>query len=438
MWFPSSLPHLKFLLLGLLGAVLMVQQTVAAGQLRETVIYNFRGLPDGRYPATGLVMDKATGALLGTTGWGGSGDCPYVYPPAAAVSASGYRPVGCGTVFRLDPPTGGGEWKEAVIYSFTSQGVPNEADANPSGLFEDRNGVFYGTTFYGGRASSGTVFALSRPVGDRRTWLKTDLVNFTIPFGINPYAEVMMDNKSGALYGATSSDGPLGPFKSLGTLYRLVPPSGGKIGWTPSVLFNFTGRNGATPAASLIMDGSGALYGTTLSGGVHNFGEVFRVDPSSKTEKTLFSFDGAGGAYPQAPVIIDRGGALAGTTSSGGPFNVGTIFELRRFGSAWKQTVLWGFSVADGASPTAGLIKGADGALYGTTSGGGKYHKGTVFKLTPPSLGAEWTLTVLHAFSGGDGDTPAAPLIMDDAGALYGTTLLGGSQNYGVVFKIAP
>jgi uncharacterized repeat protein (TIGR03803 family) len=405
----------------------------ALDQPRETVLYDFAGLPDGRYPVNGLLLDRTTGALFGTTSWGGSGNCPYIYPPAIALASAGFQLNGCGTVFALEPPSAGGTaWRERVLYSFPAQAT-NEYNINPSALVEDRSRVLYGATTYGG---GGTVFALSPPAADGRAWRFNLLATLNSRVGRQPYSGVVMD-ASGALYGTTSVAAP----KRWGTVFQLLPPASGAALWQFSLVFGFNGKNGSTPVAPLAIGHAGELYGTTYVGGAYNLGEVFRLRPSSSlapwTETTLLSFTGKSGAYPEAPVIVDKRGDLYGTTSIGGPGGRGTVFQLSLTGNGWRNSVLWGFGGADGAVPTAGLIMDATGALYGTTSAGGRYGRGTAFKLSPPLMvGTPWTLTVLHDFRGRDGDTPAAPLMMDGSGGLYGTTLRGGTQNYGVVFKV--
>jgi uncharacterized repeat protein (TIGR03803 family) len=107
-----------------------------------------------------------------------------------------------------------------------------------------------------------------------------------------------------------------------------------------------------------------------------------------------------------------------------------------------SETVLYNFKgQSDGANPQGGLIADTEGALYGTTVKGGSHNQGTVFKLTPPAAGqTQWTETVLYSFTGAaDGGTPVAALIFDTHGALYGTTQSGGSSNNaGTVFKLTP
>jgi len=169
------------------------------------------------------------------------------------------------------------------------------------------------------------------------------------------------------------------------------------------------------------------------------------------TETVLYSFAGQNGdgANPYAGVVIGHDGALYGTTAGGGASGQGTVFRLappRLPGGAWTETVLYSFSGAsDGAFPMAALTVGPGGILYGTTGGGGAANAcsscGTVFELTPPSGSGPWQETVLHSFQGpssGDGFHPAAGVSIGAGGALYGATELGGTLGWGAVFKLTP
>src|SRR5579864_3085558 len=215
---------------------------------------------------------------------------------------------------------------------------------------------------------------------------------------------------------------------------------------TFTVLHSFTGpsTDGAIPTAALVKDAADNLYGTTAFGGLSNcsvFGDVgcgtiFKLDPSGN-ETVLHRFFGADGAFPAASLVRDAAGNLYGTTVNGGGagfcrnFGCGTVFKLDPSGAL---TVLHAFvGSSDGGNPTAGLIMDAAGNLYGTTGFGGDFGPGAVFKLDPS--GNE---TTLHSFSGPDGREPSAPLIMDAAGNLYSTTFRGGAANAGNVFKLDP
>ena len=217
---------------------------------------------------------------------------------------------------------------------------------------------------------------------------------------------------------------------------------------TLRVLHAFTKSDGANPYAGLIRDAKGNLYGTTLFGGNPGGGTVFKLDTKG-TEKVLYGFAGGNdGAQPYAGLVLDPAGTLYGTTFFGGTGNgnscaggCGTLFKVTKAG---KETVLHSFcsvdNCADGGSPIAGLVLDKKGNLYGATNVGGAHDLGTVFKLD--KSGKE---TVLHSFAGGmtDGANPYyVGLLMDEAGNLYGATLLGGDLSCnagvgcGVVFKV--
>ena len=151
---------------------------------------------------------------------------------------------------------------------------------------------------------------------------------------------------------------------------------------TESVLHSFAndGTDGFEPYATLIVDGKGNLYGTTSSGGAHNFGMVFKLTPTG-TEKVLYSFGGgADGAHPQFG-LVRKAGILYGVTPEGGAFGLGAVFKVNASGI---ETVLYSFSGgSDGASPYAGVIADPSGNLYGTATAGGSKSGGVVFELKP-------------------------------------------------------
>jgi len=168
---------------------------------------------------------------------------------------------------------------------------------------------------------------------------------------------------------------------------------------TETVLYRFMpGTDGEFPSASLIMDKSGILYGTTTEGGHGPLpGTVFKLTPPAKgksawTEKLLYTFGNhvGDGVHPYAGLIADDAGVLYGTTEQGGISGHGAVFRLTPPGpgkTAWTEKPHYSFKgKPDGDAPVAGLTIGADGALYGTTQYGGSGF-GTAFRLTPPAAG---------------------------------------------------
>jgi uncharacterized repeat protein (TIGR03803 family) len=403
-----------------------------------TVLHTFTDSPDGAVPFAELFRDT-TGNLYGTTHGGGC------------------TSYGCGTVFKLDPAG-----NETVLYRFGS--VPSGLDPQDpyAAPVMDTAGNLYGTTRDSGAFGGGTVFRLD-------TSGNLTVLHSFAPGGADgasPYAGLVLDT-AGNLYG-TATASVLAP---NGTVFKIDTAD------NFTVLHTFTGPDGAGPGG-LIIDAAGNLYGATGGGGsgacpdlagfVAPCGTVFKLDPSGN-ETVLYSFKrGSDGGNPAAGLLMDAAGNLYGTTLTGGSGTsgtcsgetglpgCGTIFKLDASGN---ETVLYSFKAgSDGALPYAGLVMDALGNLYGTTSEGGPgtctgrnqvvVGCGTVFKLDPS--GNE---TVLHSFTGSsDGAFPLyGYLVMDTTGNLYGTassggfgttnaggpcTVVGGLGGCGTVFKL--
>ena len=205
---------------------------------------------------------------------------------------------------------------------------------------------------------------------------------------------------------------------------------------TFTTLVSFSGANGSLPQARLTIDGSGNLYGTTGMGGVApgNYGIVFELSgPSHTTFTTVAKFDGNDGGTPLAPITIDPHGTLLGTTSTGGPANVGNVFRLAGLRHRRIEPLVT-FTGPNGSTPESGLISDAAGNLYGTTYIGGTGQFGTVFELLASD---HKHIVTLHSFSGQDGAFSVSPLVADSAGNLFGTMFEGGAQNVGLVFELS-
>ena len=126
------------------------------------------------------------------------------------------------------------------------------------------------------------------------------------------------------------------------------------------------------------------------------------------------------GSYADA-LVFDQAGNIYGTTSAGGAYGFGVVFKLTRSGQSWTESVLWRFTGgSDGGNPLSGLIFDSAGNLYGTTQSGGAHQAGAVYELSP--LGSGWTQQTLYSFSGEDGDGyPYGGVTRDAQGNLYGT-----------------
>lgn len=319
--------------------------------------------------------------------------------------------------------------KYTVLHTFTGG---TDGFAPTAALIEDESGNLYGTTFEGGAVGQcsfgygcGVVFKVD-PAGNY-----TVLHTFTQGAdGENPWSDLIRD-QDGNLYGTASvTESEL----CCGTVFKLDPTG------NYTVLHVFNGVDGSHPLGGLARDESGNLYGTTAGGG-NGYGVVFKLDSTGR-ETVLYTFTGgADGSSPYADLLRDQTGNLYGTTTSGGEGACGgeacgVIFKIDPAGN---YIVLHTFTgEADGGGSYSGLYQDADGNLYGTTYYGGDVSCGcgVVFKLDPTG-----TETVLHAFTGGaDGANPAARLVRDSQGSLYGTTNFGGSgdgqSGYGVVFKL--
>jgi uncharacterized repeat protein (TIGR03803 family) len=211
------------------------------------------------------------------------------------------------------------------------------------------------------------------------------------------------------------------------------------------LLASFNGTNGANPQAPVIRGRDGNLYGTTVAGGTNGgFGTVFRV-ASDGTINSLFSFNGTNGSSPMCALFQDADGTIYGTTSAGGPdfggspySGNGSIFKVLTNEDVITLHFFAGYPY-DGYQPGFGrLCRGADGALYGTTQGGGTNAYGTIFKMTTDgkvSLVYSFTRPDPVTGTNVDGCQPSAGLVLADDGGLYGVTMRGGAYGVGTLFR---
>lgn len=351
----------------------------------------------------------------------------------------------------------------------------------------DGQGNLYGTTYSGGEYGDGIVYQLV-PNG-KGAWTENIVHSFsyyTDPLGSTPFGWVVLD-AVGNIYG----EAQVGAAYGYGAVFELSPDGSG--GWLPNVLWSFDGPNSdpyagptmdmtgnlfgnadgafelsfnsgdwietplcqfdscGTGDEGVILDSRGDLYGTTMALGAYQKGSVFelRQQLGNWQLTVLHSFrgtpDGEGNTFGQ--LAMDSSGNLYGATGGGGknicnaPAYCGIVYELSpQAGGRWQETILYDFQTGPtGNHPSAGLTLDHAGNLYGVTAYGGSSgcDCGVVYELSP-GAGGTWTYKVLHTFHGTDGYYPAANLVLDGKGHLYGTTTSGGPNSSGVVFEIIP
>ena len=264
----------------------------------------------------------------------------------------------------------------------------------------------------------------------------TTLASFDESNGWCPYAAPVQAT-DGNFYGITEAGGAYG--NNSGMVFKMTPAG------TLTGLYSFCSQSNCTdgdsPFGGLVQATDGNFYGTTWDGGTYGLGTVFNITPAG-TLTTMHSFDGADGSNPSAGLLQVSNGNFYGTTYGGGANDncgsegCGTVFEITANGSL---TTLYSFcpqpQCVDGANPQAALVQTTDGNFYGTTVLGGANNSGTVFRITPSG-----TLTTLYSFCSQpkctDGNEPRAGLVQATDGNFYGTTWTGGTYGDGTVFKI--
>ena len=389
-------------LLGMLLVVVVLGLADGAGAQTLTTLYTFTGLSDQVFPE-GTLIQGSDGSFYGTTS-GGSG----------VVSTQQFY----GTVFRITP---GGSLSNLWVFTGGSDGAFTSA-----ALVQGSDGDFYGTTRNGGDNGWGNVFRVS-PSGSL-----TNLYSFDVPPSqALPYAGLILGT-DGNFYGTTGYGGNTngGAFYGRGSVFRMSP-SGNLTN-----LHSFSGPDGWAPYAGLVQGTDGNFYGTTYAGGTstncpNGCGTVFRMSPDGSLTN-LWSFSGkSDGANPYAGVVQGADGNFYGTTVAGGSHATGTVYRISPGGSL---TNLWSFTGgSDGANPW-GLVQGSDGNFYGTTPSIGAGHSGTVYRISPNG-----SFTNLWSFANGsDGSNPQAGLVQGSDGSFYGTTsqLSSGPNKFGTVFKL--
>ena len=352
---------------------------------------------------------------------------------------SGGGAYGLGSVFELTPGLGG-QWAETILHSFCQPHNCGDGSAGLSGVIIDSKDSLFGLstagTFEMTPGSGGWTFKVIYGAGGDAMPLTND----------PGQCDLLLDGP-GNLYSPCFSFGK----NYKGAVSELLP---GSDGWKEKNLYDFCTHprggvclGGNYPAFRLAWDTAGNLYGVTTEGGAHKAGVAYELEHTAGTwkEHVLHSFpafDGDGYNF-YAGLAVDSSGNVYGTTLQGGKNQgAGTVFELSpQQNGTWKETILTDFpnSRQNGAGPAAAVVLDKTGNLYGTTTAGGDpgCGCGVVFKMTRKS-GGNWKYSVLHRFIGQDEWSPQASVVLDDKGNIYGTTAEGGANGAGVVFEITP
>jgi uncharacterized repeat protein (TIGR03803 family) len=270
------------------------------------------------------------------------------------------------------------------------------------------NGSLYGTTLNSGDYGRGMVFEIT-PEG-KLTTLYSFCSESQCADGSNPFVGLVLAT-DGNFYGTTGTGGA----NDFGTFFKITPA--GKL----STLHSFTNyERGLGQIWALLQASDGNFYTTTDYGGNYKRGSVLKITPGGEVTilHSFCSTDCTDGEYPSGGLVQGTDGNFYGTTEFGGTNGYGNVFKITPAG---ELTTLYSFGSQpdDGKFPGAGLFQGANGNFYGTTSSGGAYGKGEVFEITPGGQ-----LAVFHSFE--HTNTPDAALVQATNGSLWGTTEYGG------------
>jgi uncharacterized repeat protein (TIGR03803 family) len=379
-----------------------------------SIIYNFAGDSDGEYVDSDLVIDGA-GNLYGTSVQGGR--------------------FGSGTIFRVTPTANGST--HTVLYSFTGGADGGEPY---KGVTLDGAGNLYGTAVTGGGGSCeggcGVAYKLTNSGG---VWTQTVIHTFAGGDDGSGPGSGLTVGWHGTIYGVT----PTGGANGLGVVYKLQPMPDGTYKLT--VLHAFTGGvDGEGGSAGRLLLHDGSLYGVTTAGGANGKGVAFKITPTQGVWQftTIYAFKGQPDAgFPYSTLTMDSQGRLYGTTYYDGAHNLGSVYQLTlRHDGTWREQVLYSFKGGtDGSGSIGNVVIDKAGAIYGTTSAGGaSCNCGVIFKVAHLFDGG-WKETVRYRFKGApDGAFAYNGMVGDTAGNFYGTTVHGGTTDDGVIYKLTP
>ena len=315
---------------------------------------------------------------------------------------------GAGVIFTVN--TDGSNYN--VEHNFTTA-----TGSSPyASLFLASDGLFYGTTYYGGSGAKGTVFKY-----DTLTNTHIKLHDFTGANGHNPSC-TFIEAPNGKLYGTTW----VGGSSNLGTLFEM------DITQNPPVFtkkIDFNGTNGSALQSGLLITSDDRIFGVTQTGGTNGYGVIFEYHYTNNTLTIHHHFAEATGRQPFGTMMEASDGNLYGIARAGGSIGYGSIFKFDPSDNSYEN--MHSFNGSDANQATGDLIEASDGFLYGLSFAGGGLGDGTIYQYNL-STG---TAILVHSFNTINGKYPYGTMAESSNGKLYGMTSYGGSNNAGVLFE---
>ena len=314
-------------------------------------------------------------------------------------------------------------------------------------LLQGKDGRLYGVTSLGGTFDKGTAFVLNK---DGTGFSRLRNFGATAADGSQP-SSPLVQNLDGTLYGATTEGGTggLGAADGNGTVYRLKPDG---TGYAVVYRFRGDGEEGRFPAGAIWLSSQGFLFGSTVEGGFYGTGTVYRIRTSGVEYKLLWSptsgphIDGSfefetfsEGIFPAGGILGDGTGWLYSSTLNGVQGDGdGAVFRIREDGTKFQTIRRFGSTLADGLQSKSAVIKGPGGALFGTTLVGGNEGAGILYRIGSPTAASPQLSTVLQFSPTGvkpDGEQPAFPPTVLPDGTLLGVTPAGGETGNGTIYR---
>jgi uncharacterized repeat protein (TIGR03803 family) len=385
-----------------------VASTTSAHAQSLQVLYSFTGGNDGAQPYAGLTMG-GDGSLYGTT-------------------HSGNQGTNWGNVYRLYHHNSNFIFQALMLFD-------GQLEARP--VFGPENVLYDTAPIQLTGAHSGYVFTLQPPINVvchiiLCLWNPTVIYQFSGGSdGNDPRFGPLVFDHAGNMYDTTSMGGT-----GDGVVWEMM---GSGQHWTEQPIHTFSGQDGSNPLSGVVFDGAGNLYGTTSAGGTNGFGTVYELSPSANgwTQQVLYSFqNGSDGKVPAAPVVVDSAGNVYGSTITGGTGGGGTVFELSPSSGGFTYQTLYSFTGSTNCGPWGSMTL-QNGSLYGTSVCDGAFGQGNVFELTPS--GNNWTYSSIYDFMDElDGAYPYCNITFDSSGNMFGTAFKGGSENEGTIWEISP